>query len=115
MHDRVEPCDGIRVAEHAAAERGAVERTVFAQHPVPEFGCDRGEHGRARPLDVADDLIGVDDHGAVLGEATGDRGLAGGDASGEGDEWHASRMPRAGTRGSVLFRLSASRKNFSQS
>ena len=38
--------------------------------------------------DLAGEQIGVDDGGAVRGEAVGDEGLAAGDAAGEADEVH---------------------------
>ena len=60
---------------------------------VAELRGDRREHRGSRLLHVADDLIRVDDDGTVLGEATGDRGLSRGDAAGERDEGHESRMP----------------------
>ena len=93
VDDGIEPLHRVGVAEYPRAETRTVERPVGAQHPVAELGGDRREHRRAGLLHVANDLVRVDDDRAVLGEATGDRGLARGDASGEGDEWHASSMP----------------------
>jgi hypothetical protein len=99
VDDRVQPLHRRVVAEHAAAEHCTVERAVGSQHPVAELVGDRSEHGRPRLLHVADHLIGVDDDRAVLGEAPPDRGLPRRDSAGEGNERHATRMPRAATFG----------------
>ncbi len=91
MDDRVEARHSLRVAEHERPEARAIERAVLAQHPVAEPAAIAASTGDLL-LHVADHLIRIDDDGTVLGEAVGDRGFARGDASGEGDEWHASSM-----------------------
>ena len=81
-----------------APRRARSKRAVAAQHVLAELRRDLGQDGRTGLLHIADDLVGVDDDRAELAEAAGDGGLSGGDASGEGDEWHDSRMPRQNFR-----------------
>ena len=76
----------------------------------PAVGTDDGgtkslgeavEQRASRPLQLADDGVGVDDERTPLGEALGDRGLAGSDAPSEGDHDHAA----VSRRGGLLRRL----------
>ena len=110
VHDRVEPPDRVHVPEDARPERRTIERPVGGEHRSPELGRDVGEHRRSRALHVADDLVGVDDDCAPFGEPRGDRGFTRGDATGECDKRHGTRMPCSRHREGVTARSRSLRR-----
>ena len=76
------------VAEHDRRHRGPIERAVVADDVLPEALRHPRQHRRVRRLQVAGDLVGVDDHGTVLGEHRRDGRLSGSDAAGQADQQH---------------------------
>jgi hypothetical protein len=88
MDQPVEIGQGRGVAQHAAAEGVAVQPAGPVEQVRAEPPADGGEHGAARRLDLARQLVGVDQGGAPLAEQGGHRRFAGGDVPGEGDVEH---------------------------
>ena len=111
VHDRVEPGPRSLVAEHQPGHGGAVERAVRLQHASTERIHDGGEPFGARRDHLAGQPVGVDDHGAVLGEPAGHRRLARPHASGQPNAQHDSAV----CQGTVMVNFPARRRRTSTS
>jgi hypothetical protein len=94
VHDRVQPCAGIGVAEDDGAQRGPVEAAVGGEHRRAEVLHDRGEAGRADGDGLAGQHVVVDQHGSALREAVRRHRLACRDPAGQSDALHRSILPR---------------------
>ena len=82
--------DGVEVVETAALEgeareRGAVEGAVRREDGGAELFDDGVEDGLARLHELATEIVGRQDVGAVRGEHARDRGFAAAETAGEAD------------------------------
>ena len=85
MNDPIQVGARRLVRENQLRELGPVELAVRADDVAPESGHHGCEPGRARANDLPGDLVGIDDHGTVLGEQRRDRALARSHAAGQPD------------------------------
>ena len=93
VEDRLQVATSGVVAEDDGSEGGPVEAAVGGEDPVAEAGADAVEGGFAGGDDLAGEDVGVDEGRPELGEATGDRRLAGADAPGEAHFEHEPTLP----------------------
>jgi hypothetical protein len=101
MNDRVERRPPLGIREDDGAERLAVQRSVRADHAVPELLDDRVEALGARLDDAPGRQVRVDHRGAVRGEPAEHLALAGADAPGQADVERSCDLLRR-PRGSPL-------------
>jgi len=87
VHDRFEPGELFRIAEHQRAQLAAID-TLGPGRPG-EGRLDRAEHRAARPLHRADLGIGIEHGHAVRLEHCGDRRFAHPDRTGQAEDQRA--------------------------
>ncbi len=88
MHDAVEVVERLLVAEHDRGHGRTVERAVLVDDVGAEAVGHRIEQRRSRRLQIAGDLVGVDDRRAPLGEHRRHRRLSRSDSSGQSHDDH---------------------------
>ena len=92
MDDRVERGERIGIGEHTVRHGLAVERAVIGDDAVTEVGHHRVEHGPAGALELAHDLIGVDEVRAAGDQARRDGRLSAADAAGQSEFAHPATL-----------------------
>ena len=90
VDDAVEVLQRRFVLEHDRRDGSPIEGAVVEDDVLTEALGHRVEHRTARRLEVAGDLIGIDDDGAALGEHRRHGRLAGADTAGQPDQDHPS-------------------------
>lgn len=88
MDDGVQAGELVDVTEDPGGEPTTVEFPVGKEDVVTELGDHRGQHRLPRPLELAGDLVGVDDGETSVGEHRRHGRLSTADAPGEADEVH---------------------------
>ncbi|GAB3903756.1 hypothetical protein GCM10029964_096200 [Kibdelosporangium lantanae] len=97
MDDAVEAFPLLGGVEHDGGQRGPIEGSVRGQHRRAEGFRDLGQARRAGCDDFAGQQVGVDEDGAVFGQAAGDGRLARADSAGQTHSQHVlDRMPLMG-------------------
>ena len=85
VDDGVEAGPGLVVGEDFRSQGAAVHRSVGGQEFLAELGCHLAGLGRARPEQVVDQGIGIDDGGATALQDGVHRGFPRGDPAREAD------------------------------
>ena len=89
VHDRVQPVQRLRVAEHDRAERRPVQAAIGQEDRVTERSRDLREPRGAGPDHDPGQFVSVDVHGTVQHEPARDGAFSGCDPAGQSYQVHA--------------------------
>jgi hypothetical protein len=92
MDDPVQCTQRLRLGQNLGSKFLPIQSPIGKDHRGTESLRDGGEHRLSRGLELADQLVGIDDGGPPAAEQLGHRRFAGSNVSGEGDREHGEKV-----------------------